>query len=113
MLTSLETIPDCEFCKIANGAIPTRFVKITDNFVVFADINPTATVDLLIVPIKHFATITEMPEWMWVEARDLGQEIAVEQGLRGYRLVANYGTTAVIKHAKIHLQSGVTKNVEI
>ena len=113
VIQGLETIPDCEFCRIANGVIPTQLLKVTDNFVVFADANPTATVDLLIVPINHYATITEMPEWLWVEARELGQDIAVEQNLKGYRLVANYGTNAQIRHAKIHLQSGLTQKVEI
>jgi len=49
--------PNCIFCKIAAGQIPSRKVYEDDELLAFHDINPWAPVHFLLVPKAH------IPRW--------------------------------------------------
>ena len=53
---------DCLFCKIISGEIPSKTVYQDKDVVVFADINPVAPVHLLVVPVKHVASLAVMTD---------------------------------------------------
>ena len=53
--------PNCLFCKIVSGKIPSRPIYSDDHCVVFLDINPVNHGHLLIVPKIHHSDITELP----------------------------------------------------
>ena len=104
---------DCIFCRIINGEIPSKFAYKDKDVVVFADINPVAPVHLLVVPVKHIASLVDMKD---ADAALAGKMVAVankvakEQGLskNGYRLTINCGADAgqLVQHLHIHLMGG-------
>ncbi len=105
--------PDCLFCKIIAGEIPSKMAYKDKEVAVFADVNPAAPVHLLVVPVKHIASLATMTD---TDAPLVGKMVAAankvarEQGLaeRGYRLVINSGPDAgqVVQHLHIHLLGG-------
>ncbi|MBI4150273.1 HIT domain-containing protein [Candidatus Woesearchaeota archaeon] len=51
----------CPFCEIVGGKIQTRRVYEDDHVLVILDINPASPGHLLLMPKKHFRTLTELP----------------------------------------------------
>jgi histidine triad (HIT) family protein len=86
---------DCLFCKIIAGEIPAEIVYRDEQVIAIRDINPVAPVHLLVLPIRHIASMAGAQA---VDAGLLGTlaltaaRLATEAGLtRGYRLVINTG----------------------
>jgi histidine triad (HIT) family protein len=52
--------PDCLFCKIVAGEIPSTRVDEDDRTVAFMDINPATRGHLLVVPREHSADLHEI-----------------------------------------------------
>lgn len=101
---------DCIFCKIINKQASADIVYEDKKIIAFYDINPSASVHILIVPKKHVKSIKELSE----EDRDLmgeliltAKKVAEEQGLEYYRLRINVGRQAgqIVDHLHIHLLS--------
>ena len=104
---------DCLFCGIIEGRIKGDVVYRDNSVVAFKDINPKAPVHLLIVPIKHIATVLDLQQ----EDRELVGEIlavanrlAEQQGIAkdGFRVVVNCGAGAgqTVFHIHFHLLGG-------
>jgi histidine triad (HIT) family protein len=51
-------VDNCLFCKIAEKKIPSAVVYEDDELLGFKDINPAAPVHLLLIPKKHFSTLS-------------------------------------------------------
>ena len=51
------TDPDCIFCKIVRGEIPSRKIYEDDDVLAFHDIQPIAPVHFMLVPKTHIATL--------------------------------------------------------
>ena len=83
--------PDCLFCKlVAEG----DHVRAADGFVAVQDINPKASVHLLVLPERHVDTFRDVGEFPPEEARQMLEfvaETAREAGLEDYRVVVNVG----------------------
>jgi len=104
---------DCVFCKIASGEIPAKIIYRDDEVFAFPDINPITPVHILVLPIKHIASLAEMTD---KETPLVGKmvraanQIAREQGIAksGYRLTINSGADAgqLVPHLHIHLMGG-------
>ena len=106
--------PDCLFCKILAGAIPSTKVAESDKAYAFRDLHPAMPTHVLVIPRKHIANAAELvhPD----DAEDLSavfalaQEVAVAEGLheRGHRLVFNVGTDSgnTIPHLHLHVLGG-------
>jgi len=104
---------DCLFCSIVNKQIPTDFLYVNDQVVVFRDINPSAPVHLLIVPRKHIRSINDVTDDdlniisnMIVTAKQMAENEAV--ATTGYKLFFNVekGGGQVIFHLHLHLVGG-------
>ena len=54
--------PNCLFCKIAAGEIPSTKVHEDDEFVAFRDIRPAAETHVLVIPRKHIETLSNCTE---------------------------------------------------
>src|ERR1700722_91017 len=54
--------PNCLFCKIAAGEIPSTKVHEDEEFLAFRDIHPAAETHVLVIPRKHIATLTNCTE---------------------------------------------------
>ena len=106
-------MPDCVFCKILQGQIPSTRVYEDDRVYAFEDINPQAPTHVLIVPRLHIATLNDLkPE----DNETIGHmihtatRIARDQGIHesGYRTVFNVNADAgmVVFHVHLHLLGG-------
>jgi histidine triad (HIT) family protein len=108
-----QTNPDCIFCKIIAGEIPSRITYRDDEIVVFADINPAAPVHLLVVPVKHITSleaVTDADAPLLANMIAAASRVAKAQGLaeKGYRLVINNGKEAgqEVPHLHLHILGG-------
>jgi histidine triad (HIT) family protein len=104
--------PDCLFCKIASGEIPTEWVYDDDAVIVFRDINPRAPTHVLAIPRRHIADAHSLID---DDAPLLGalfsamRTVADKEGLdRGYRIVTNVGPESgqSVFHLHFHLLGG-------
>ena len=104
--------PNCIFCKIARHEIPADVVYEDAAMIAFRDLNPQAPVHILVIPVRHLASLNEAS----AEPALLGtllataQRIAAQQGLaeRGYRIVNNIGADGgqSVGHLHFHLLGG-------
>ncbi|ALS21304.1 MULTISPECIES: histidine triad nucleotide-binding protein [Paenibacillus] len=104
---------DCIFCKIVEGAIPSKKVFENEHVVAFHDIQPAAPVHILIIPKKHISSMNDVESEDWYllgEIHSAAQQIAREQGVAetGYRLINNCGPDSgqVVFHIHYHLLGG-------
>jgi histidine triad (HIT) family protein len=105
--------PDCLFCKIIAGEIPSKMVYKDKEVVAFADIKPAAPVHIMVVPVKHIVSLAKLSENdspIVGKMTAVANKIAKEQGIaeKGYRLIINSGPDAgqVIQHLHMHLLGG-------
>lgn len=103
---------DCLFCKIINKESPADIIHEDDNFIVFKDIIPKASIHLLAVPKQHIESFNDLDEKNKDLISDLfllAKKIAEEQGTKeGYKLLFNVGRKGgqVIDHLHLHLMGG-------
>src|SRR3954453_19668338 len=71
------TDPDCLFCKIIAGEIPSTIVDSDERTVAFMDINPATRGHALVVPRNHSRDLLE------IEAEDLAAVALAAQRLAG------------------------------
>jgi len=108
--------PNCIFCKIIAGQIPSRKVHEDDDLYAFHDINPWAPVHFLIVPKRHIASmaqITLADEGVMGRIMPLAPRLALEQGCNpyphgGFRIVCNTGVEGgqEVHHLHVHVMGG-------
>ncbi|MGH2727136.1 MAG: histidine triad nucleotide-binding protein [Actinomycetota bacterium] len=105
--------PDCIFCKIASGEIPSTAVLDRANVFAFRDVSPQAPTHILIVPKEHVRDASVLGEEhaglldeMVAAANELARAEAVDGS--GYRLVLNVGPDAgqTVFHLHLHLMGG-------
>lgn len=104
---------DCLFCKIVKGDIPADIVGQSDHCIAFRDIAPQAPVHVLVVPKKHYRSMSDMPDGSVLGAMGmLGRQVAKELGIaeRGYRAVINTGDEGgqTVHHIHMHILGGRT-----
>ncbi len=105
-------MPDCLFCKIIEGKIPSKKVYEDDRVYVFQDINPQAPTHVLLIPKKHIeglntatAADAELIGYLNLMAAKIGRERGIEDG---YRTVLNVGPKSgqSVFHIHLHLLGG-------
>jgi histidine triad (HIT) family protein len=104
--------PNCIFCKIVAGAIPSRKAYEDDEILAFHDINPWAPVHILIVPRLHIASMEDVTD---AHAGLLGRMMALSPRLmrelgvtNGFRHVINTGPDGrqEVPHLHLHVMGG-------
>ena len=103
-----STDPDCIFCKIVGGQIPSTTVLKTDQVTAFRDLNAQMPTHVLVVPNQHIANTEALePEHDQIVGAVIraAREVARLEGLsqRGYRSVINTGPDASNSVAHLHL----------
>lgn len=103
--------PDCLFCRIAAGEIPSDIVHQDEAVVVFRDITPKAPTHLLAIPRRHVASAAELTDAdgeMLAALFGALRKVADEAGVTGYRIVTNVGPEAgqSVFHLHFHLLAG-------
>ena len=102
----------CLFCKIITGEIPATIVDRTETTVAFRDIAPVSPTHVLVVPIRHVATLGEAVDVDPTLAADViahCARIARLEGLaEGYRVVINTGWHGgqEVHHLHAHVLGG-------
>ena len=105
--------PDCLFCRIAAGEIPSTNVYEDDLIVAFRDIAPRAPTHILIISRDHIASAADLTEdhaTMLGRLFAVAAKIARDEGIAdgGYRLVSNVGRWGgqTVDHLHVHLLGG-------
>ena len=108
--------PNCLFCKIVAGKIPSRLVYQDQEIYVFHDVAPWAPVHFLMIPKQHIASMAQVgPEHANLLGRMLvlAPELALQQGCNpypegGFRLLCNTGAEGrqEVQHLHIHVMGG-------
>ena len=108
----MTTDPDCIFCKIAAGQIPSRKAYEDDELLVIHDIHPWAPVHLLIIPKFHVPTLADIaPEherWLG-RMLSLAPKLMKDHGVtNGFRTVINTGQDGgqEVYHLHMHVFGG-------
>jgi len=108
----MSSDPNCIFCKIVAGQIPSRKAHEDDELLVFHDIAPWAPVHVLIVPKQHITTMYDthgghaaMMGRMMALAPRLMRELGVTNG---FRIVVNTGRDGMqeVQHVHMHVMGG-------
>ncbi len=110
-------MPDCIFCKIADGEIQSTIVYSDDDLVAFEDVNPQAPVHILVIPRRHISTLNDLSVGdsdtiakMIIAAAEIAKDRGISDS--GYRLVfnCNRGAGQSVFHIHMHLLGGRSMN---
>jgi|SRR5579872_251746 len=105
-------MPDCLFCKIIAGRIPSKKVFEDEEVFAFEDINPQAPTHVLIIPKEHIVGLKEAREphaLLLGHCQLVAAEIARQRGIEdSYRTVYNVGPGSgqSVFHIHLHLLGG-------
>jgi histidine triad (HIT) family protein len=114
MADNLQRDPDCLFCRIVAGEIPSDRVFEDEQVIVFRDIAPRAPTHVLAISRRHLSSIhalTDTGEDRALLAALFAalRRVADQAGLgNGYRVVTNVGPAAgqSVPHLHLHLLGG-------
>ena len=108
--------PNCIFCKIVAGQIPSRKVYEDEDILAFHDIQPWAPVHFLMIPKRHIPSLAQVgPEDQALLGRmlALAPRLALEQGCNpyphgGFRVMTNTGDEGgqEVRHLHVHVIGG-------
>lgn len=105
--------PDCVFCKIVDGAMPSDVVASTDRAIAFRDVAPKAPVHVLVIPRKHVASLgaaEDGHEGLLGHLLRLARDVARQEGVAesGFRVVLNTGGDGgqTVHHLHAHVLGG-------
>ena len=108
--------PNCLFCKIAAGKIPSKKVFENDEILAFNDIHPWAPVHFLMIPKLHvpsMAQVTDDHAGLLGRMLVLAAKLAAQEGCNpypagGFRIVTNTGAEGgqEVHHLHIHVMGG-------
>ena len=103
--------PDCLFCKIIAGEIPSRKVYEDELCYAFYDIEPQAPVHFLVIPKEHIrsaAELTEKNSGIVAHCFEVIAKICDDLHCESYRVVNNCGDQAgqTVKHLHFPVLSG-------
>jgi histidine triad (HIT) family protein len=105
--------PDCLFCKIVAGDLPSTKVLETERVLAFRDINPDAPTHVLVIPKDHYANVAELARSDAALASEVlaaAADVADAEGVAetGWRLLANSGPNAgqEVFHVHLHVFGG-------
>lgn len=104
-------MPDCIFCLIVSGEIPTNIVLRSPEVVAFTDLDPQAPTHILVIPTEHHENAAALARANPVQAAAVlaaTEQVAAESGLNDYRIVFNTGAEAgqSVFHAHAHVLGG-------
>jgi histidine triad (HIT) family protein len=105
--------PDCLFCRIVAGTVPSTRLHEDELVIAFRDIAPRAPTHILVIPRDHIpsaADLTDDDAPMVGRLFATAAELARREGIAdaGYRLVSNVGRWGgqTVDHLHIHLLGG-------
>ena len=104
--------PNCIFCKIVAGQIPSKKVYEDAELLAFHDVNPWAPVHVLVIPRQHIVSLADVgPEHDAMLGRMLGLAPRLMRDLgvtNGFRTLINTGRDGMqeVLHLHLHVMGG-------
>ena len=104
--------PECLFCRIVAGEIPSDRMYEDDEIIAFRDIAPQAPTHLLVIPRRHIPdahALTDPDADLLVKLFGVIRDVADAAGLtKGYRVVTNVGPESgqTVFHLHFHVLGG-------
>jgi histidine triad (HIT) family protein len=104
--------PNCIFCKIVAGKIPSKKAYEDEELLAFHDINPWAPVHVLIIPKQHLATLYDAQfghDAVLGRMLGLAPRLMRELGVvNGFRTLINTGEDGrqEVQHLHMHVMGG-------
>ena len=104
--------PNCLFCRIAAGEVPSKKVYEDEDVYAFHDVRPQAPVHFLMIPREHVATLYDAGMALH---RALGKMLALagelarkEGATEGFRIIINTGRVGhqEVYHVHMHIVGG-------
>lgn len=101
-------MPDCVFCRIAAGDIPCTKVYEDEVCLAFMDIGPISSGHTLLIPKRHYETISEMPAdevaHLAAHLPALARAVQEAVGAQGINILQNNGAVAgqEVPHVHVH-----------
>jgi len=101
--------PDCIFCKIVRGEIPSTKVYEDDHVLAFLDIGPVVKGHVLVIPREHYDPLTATPAPVLHELIEAMQRVAdgLMRGLKadGVNIHQANGAAAgqIVPHVHFHV----------
>ena len=101
--------PDCIFCKILGGELPSQTVAEDERVVAFMDISPATRGHLLVVPRAHSRNLLEIEradlDATIVMAQQMARRVAERLGAVGVNLLNSCGSAAwqTVFHFHLHV----------
>jgi histidine triad (HIT) family protein len=107
--TMADTDPDCIFCKIVAGELPSQRVDEDELTVAFMDLNPATRGHALVVPRRHARNLLEIDSADLAAtiqaAQRLAQRVVPALGADGINLINSCGADAwqTVFHLHVHV----------
>lgn len=103
--------PDCIFCRIVAGEVPSDVVTRTARVLAFRDVNAQAPTHVLVVPLEHHVDVGALAAadgGTLAELVLVGQQVAADEATGDFRLVFNSGPQAgqSVFHVHGHVLAG-------
>src|ERR1700722_5350590 len=101
--------PDCIFCKIVAGEIPSAIVEEDESTIAFMDINPATRGHALVIPRNHVVDLLEIEPGeltaVMLAAQRLAVRVSERLGADGVNLINSCGSAAwqTVFHFHIHV----------
>ena len=101
--------PDCLFCKITRGEIPSSVLLETEDALAFLDIHPVNKGHALLVPKTHHSNLTELDAAHAAHLASLlpglCRAIQAATGAEGFNVIVNNGRAAgqTVDHGHWHI----------
>ncbi|MFW5734760.1 MAG: HIT family protein, partial [Oceanidesulfovibrio sp.] len=101
--------PECIFCKIVAGEIPSQKVLETDQIFAFLDIAPVNPGHVLVIPKAHYATLLDMDSALAEPIHEAVQRLAAAAmqatGAQGFNLQVNthHAAGQLVPHVHYHI----------
>ncbi len=101
----------CLFCRIVGNELPATVIHRDERCIGIIDIHPQAPVHLLVIPLRHMATLADAGD----EDKELlghllrvASRLAEEKGLQSFRTVINTNSDAgqTVYHLHVHVLGG-------
>ncbi len=103
--------PNCLFCKIIKGEIPSNKVYEDEVCYAFYDIDPQAPTHFLVIPKAHIGSCGEIDgsnSYVVAHCFEAISKVAKELGITDFRVVSNCGPQAgqSVPHLHFHVLAG-------
>lgn len=99
--------PDCGFCAILSGGVPTQIVLDDENTFAFLDNRPLFPGHSLLVPREHIETLADVPDRLLGElfgnARLLSRAMETGLGAQGSFVAINNRVSQSVPHLHVHV----------